>query len=264
MTKPSTETAAGQATSICYRIGALTLAVIASLFAGASSAQVLVTDTAAISTAEEGYKSQLAKTVEQYTKQLDQYRTQIQQYEQMVMQVQGLGTNISLGSSNLQRVEDAETAKLVDQRCPSPDGGSVIGNLVTTMASSFAASDRIVDSQQKICANIVMLQVDKYNRSVDVINELNKYGGTVQKLNMLANAVNNVGNASNAAAQAQTVSATMAKKVSDWQLAIQGDDNLIKALNDQQGILASVALNGKPGIGGQLIQGAAFALAFKK
>jgi len=64
------------------------------IFAGTAHAQVLVTDNAAISTNQEGFKSQLAQTVEQYTKQgmqyakqLQQYETQLQQYEQMVMKV---------------------------------------------------------------------------------------------------------------------------------------------------------------------------------
>ena len=251
------------------RQSALILALIAGIFASAANAQVLVTDTVAISAAEEGFKSQLAQTISQYTKQglqytkqIAQYQMQIQQYEQMVMRVHGLGKNISLSPSNLKRIEEPEISGLVDQGCPSPDGRSVVGQLVTSIASSFRSTDAITSSQQKICANIVMLQVDKYNRSVEIINQLNKFGGTLNKLNDLANAVNNVGNANNTSAQAGALSATLAKSMHEWKLAIQGDDNLIKALSSQQAILARVALNGKPGIVGEVIQGAAFAKEF--
>jgi hypothetical protein len=84
----------------------------------------------------------------------------------------------------------------------------------------------------------------------------------LQQLNDLANQVTNVGNASNTTSQAETVSATMARSMSDWQTSIAGDDALISSLNQQQQILAKVALNGSPL--GNVVQGAAFALAFSK
>jgi hypothetical protein len=237
------------------------------IFAGTAHAQVLVTDNAAISTNQEGFKSQLAQTVEQYTKQgmqyakqLQQYETQLQQYEQMVMKVQGLGTNISITPNNLQQINDPSA--LIAQNCPGSSGGSVVGSVVTSIASAFSPGDSITKSQQTICAKIVTLQVDKYNKTVIILNDLNTYGGTLQQLNDLANQVTNVGNASNTTSQAETVSATMARSMSDWQTSIAGDDALISSLNQQQQVLAKVALNGSPL--GNVVQGAAFALAFGK
>lgn len=242
-------------------------AALLSLFAGTVHAQVLVTDSTAISTSQEGFKSQLAQTVEQYTKQgmqyakqLEQYETQLQQYEQLVMKVQGLGTNVSIIPNHLQQINDP--AALIAQNCPGPSGGSVVGSVVTSIASAFSPGDSITKSQQTICANIVTLQVDKYNKTVIILNELNKFGGTLQQLNDLANQVNNVGNASNTTTQAETISATMARSMSDWQTSVAGDDRLIEALNQQQQILAKVALNGSPL--GNVVQGGAFALAFSK
>ncbi len=253
------------------RQSALLLAVLAAVFASASQAQVLVTDTVAISAAEEGFKSQLAQSIAHYTrqglelqKQIAQYQMQIQQYQQLVMRAQGLGTNISLTRSEVQRIEGAQVGELIDAGCPSVGSGrSVVGQLVTSIATSFRPTDPIIGSQQQICANIVMLQVDKYNRSVEIINQLNKLGGTLDKLNEMANAIDNVGNANNASAQAGAVSTTLSKSMSDWELAIKGDDNLIDALSKQQAILAKIALNGKPDFLGQVIQGAAFAKAFE-
>jgi hypothetical protein len=245
----------------------LALALIAGVFASGVQAQVLVTDTAAISTSEEGFKSQLAQSVEQYTKQgmqyakqLQQYETQLQQYQQLVMKVQGLGTTVSISPNNLQQISDASA--LIAQNCPGPAGSSIVGSMVTSIASAFSPGDPITKSQQMICARIVTLQVDKYNKTVIILSELNKYGGTLQQLNDLANQVTNVGNASNTTSQAETVSTTMARSMHDWQTSIAGDDALISALNDQQQILAKAALNGHNMLG-DVVQAAAFAKAFE-
>ena len=52
----------------------------------------------------------------------------------------------------------------------------------------------------------------------------------------------------------------MARSMHDWETSVAGDDRLIEALNQQQQILAKVAMNGSPM--GNVVQGAAFALAF--
>jgi hypothetical protein len=244
---------------------ALALIFMAGFFVTTAHAQVLVTDTVAISTSEEGFKSQLAQTVAQYTKQglqyakqLQEYETQLQQYQQLVMKVQGLGTNVTIMPNSLQQISDPST--LIAQNCPGPSGGSVVGTVVTSIASAFSPADSITKSQQAICAKMVTLQIDKYNKTVIILNDLNTYGGTLQQLNDLANQITNVGNASNTTSQAETVSATMARSMHDWETSVAGDDRLIEALNQQQQILAKVAMNGSPM--GNVVQGAAFALAF--
>ncbi|MEP6898068.1 MAG: hypothetical protein ABI870_06015 [Rhodanobacter sp.] len=249
------------------RRSVLTLAVLAGLFAGATCAQVFVTDKASIANNQEGFKSQLAQTVEQYTKQglqyakqLDQYRQEVQQYEQLLMTVQGLGTNISLTQNKLTQITDPSA--LIDQNCPGASGGSVVGSLVTSLTSTISLNQPITASQQQICANIVTVQIDEYNKTVIILNQLNDYGGTLQKLNKLANDVNTLGTTSGATTQATTFSATMAQSMSDWQTSIAGDDALIKSLNQQQQILAKVALNGSNTILGNVVQATALKAAF--
>ena len=243
---------------------ALAIALVLVLGCNTAGAQVLVaspTITAGI-TASNHADSALsyARQGLEYAKQLEQYEVQLQQYEQMVMKVRGLGSNVSIIPNNLQPINDP--ASLIAQNCPNASGSSIVAGVVTSIASAFSPGDSITKSQQTICAKIVTLQVDKYNKTVIILNELNKYGGTLQQLNDLANQVTNVGNASNTTSQAETVSATMARSMSDWQTSIAGDDALISSLNQQQQILAKVALNGSPL--GNVVQGAAFALAFGK
>lgn len=244
---------------------ALSLALVACMFVSAAQAQVLVTDSAAISASQEGFKSQLVQTVEQYTKQgmqyakqVQEYEMQLQQYQQLVMKVEGLGTDVSIIPTHLQAISDP--AALISQNCPGPSSGSVVSSVVSSIASAFLPGDPIAKSQQQICAKIATLQVDKYNKTVIILNDLNTYGGSLQKLNDLANHITNVGNASNTTSQAETISVTMARSMHDWKISVAADEALIDALENQQKILAKVALRGSQL--GNVVQAAAFATAF--
>lgn len=246
---------------------ALSLALLG-LWATSTHAQVLVTDTAAISTTEEGFKSQLAQTLAQYSrqglqyaKQLDQYYQEVEQYKQLLMTVKGLGANISLTSNKLETIKDP--SELIDQNCPGTSGGSVVGTLVTSFASTLTLNKPITESQQQICANIVTLQVDEYNRTVAILDQLVQYGGTLQKLNKLANEVSTLGTATGATTQAANFSAITAQAMHDWQTAVAGDEAVIKALSEQQRILGKVALRGSNTVLGTVVQAAALKTAFE-
>lgn len=242
------------------------IVAFATLSVEAAKAQVLVTDPTAIAASEEGFKSQLAQSMAQYArqgmeyaKQLEQYYQQVEQYKQLLMTIKGLGTNVSLSSNKLDPIDDPN--ELIDQNCPSASGGSVIGTLVTSAASSFSPDTPITIAQQQICANITMLQIDEYNRTVAILNRLDEYGSTLQKLNKLANDVKTLGTTSGATTQAATYSATTAYAMQGWQTAIAGDEAVIQALNQQQSILAKTALKGSSAIG-TVVQAAALKAAF--
>lgn len=231
-----------------------------------AKAQVLVTDTTAIAASEEGFKSQLAQSVAeysrqgmQYAKQLEQYQQQVEQYEQLLMTVKGLGTNISFTSNQLQLITNP--TELIDRNCPSVSGGSVSGTVVTSVASAVSPETPITVAQQQICANITMLQIDEYNRTVTILNKLDQYGGTLQKLNKLANEVKTLGTTSGATTQAINFSASTAYAMQHWRTAIAGDEAVIQALNQQQSILAKTALKGSSVIG-TVVQAAALKAAF--
>lgn len=210
------------------------------LFTGAVHAQlgVMVQD-----------DTQILKQISQYETQLQQFQQEVQQYEQLLMKVQGLGTNVSFMSSTLKTIDDP--SDLIDQNCPGTPG---VQGLITSIASSISMSQPIVASQQQICASIITLQVVEYNRTVFIVNQLQQYGGTLQKLNDLSNAVDTLGKTNGATTQAATYSATVAKQMSDWQADIKGYDTLIAALNQQQQILSHVAMKGSNSILGNVVQ----------
>ncbi|MBP1475774.1 hypothetical protein J7I44_15815 [Frateuria sp. MAH-13] len=233
----------------------------------APRAQVLVTDPTAIAASEEGFKSQLAQSLAgyarqgmQYAKQLEQYYQQVEQLKQLLMTIEGLGRNISFASSKLEPIDDP--TKLIDQNCPGASGGSIVGALVTSAESSISSEKPILLAQQQICANITMLHIDEYNRTVAVLKQLDEYGGTLQKLNKLANEVRTLGTTSGATTQAATISATTAFAMQQWQTAIAGDEAVIKTLNQQQSMLAKAALRGQINPLGTVVQAAALKAAF--
>ncbi len=240
----------------------LCLTLACSLFAGGIRAQVLVTDVANESSAaatDISTGKSLVQQGYQYAKQLEQYQQQIAQYEQLLNTVQGLGTNISFSQNQLQLITDPSS--LIDQNCPSA-GGSIVSTMVTSIASAVSPTQSITASQHQLCAQITMVQIDEYNKTVSIANLLGTYGGTVQKLNALANAVNSIGTTSGATTQAATYSATVATAMNNWQSQVAGDQKLIDALNQQQGILARVAMRGQNTPLGNVIQAGALAAWF--
>jgi hypothetical protein len=249
------------------RVQAVLIVVLLGVLGKVAQAQVLVTDTAAIAANQEGFESQLSQSMAQYTrqglqyaKQLDQYQQQIQQYEQLLMTVKGLGTVISLSQNGLKPITDP--TGLVAQNCPSASGGSIVASLVTSAASTISGNTPITVAQQQICANITMLQIDQYNRTITILDQLDQYGDSLQKLNKMANEVDTLGSTSGATTQAATLSATTAYAMEQWRAAVAGDEAIIQALSAQQSILAKEALKGSNSVVGTVVQAAALKAAF--
>jgi|GEM_PF-989039 len=244
---------------------ALGLAMAASLFAGTTQAQVLVTDSTAIAASEEGFKSQLAQTVAQYTKQglqyakqIEQYTTQLQQYQQMLTKVMNLGTNFSIRPNTM---TEMDAGPLIQANCGT-NTGSVIGNIVNKFTTSLM-SQSVVSSQQQICAAIITTQVDKYNSTIQMMQQIQSNLSAVQKFVDLANSFRNMGESSSAATQIDSYSGQLSTAMSDWKARMDADDAYISSLQQMQGVLAKKALKGNPSILGNAVQAATFAAAFQ-
>ncbi|HWU77085.1 MAG TPA: hypothetical protein VN043_11340 [Rhodanobacter sp.] len=246
--------------------GALVLTLFTSLFAGTTHAQVFVTDKLAIAGNQEGFKSQLAQTVSQYVrqglqyeKQIQQYMTQVQQYQQILTSIQGLATGgIKLTGGQLQQITDA--SNLIQQSCPGAGGGGILGDMTSIVTSSFSQS--ITTTQQNICAQIVLAQVHKYNATVKVVNDTQQFGQELQQITSKLGSMTSQGDSDRIAANASAHNDQIASEMVDWQSQMAKDDAIIATLQQQQGILARVALNGSNTILGNAVQATAFAAAF--
>lgn len=267
MTNPSVRPILARATLPRVSQTMLALALIAGLFANAARAQVLVTDATAISTTEEGFKSQLAQTIEQYTKQgmqyakqLEQYRTQMEQLRNILTKIQSLGTGISLVPKSMEKLSEDESNLLVDQACPGAPMGAAAGGAISGLLGS--AHQPITARQQLICREIVLLQVDQYNITADALSELTTQASTVQKLNDVVNGISTLGESNSATSQAQQYMAQLQTASYTWKKQVDADEAMITTLQHQQSLLAKVALNGSNTVLGHVVNAVALKAAF--
>jgi len=243
------------------------LSLACGAFGGGACAQVLVHDQGVISGNQEGFQSQLAKTVdqyrqqiEQYTKQIQQYELQLQQYQQMLSSIPNIGNNVSLAPNQLEHVTNIDA--LIQGKC---SGTSSMGGLVSTVMNSMSSlmDQSITQTQQVICERIVTTQIKKYNETVDMLNKLHdQYGDQFQQLDSLFGSGSSMGDTERASGQAQKYSDALATEMSNWQARMKADDAVIETLQNQQSILGHVALKGSSTPLGNVIQATTFAAAF--
>jgi hypothetical protein len=227
------------------------------LVAGGANAQILVTDTASISENTAGFASQLAQTVEQYTTQLSQYATELNQYAQMISSIQGLSSGMTLLPTELQQITD-ETS-YVEASCPGGSSG-ILDTLTSSLSSVLGGS--ITQQQQQVCAQIVHWQIDKYNKTVVVMNQLNNYASQFQQIEHTLASITTMADTGRAANQAFDYNNAVTTQMSGWRAAMQSDDAMISSLQSEQSMLASKALRGSNTVLGNLVQAAALKAAF--
>lgn len=242
---------------------ALSFVLAFGLFSGSTQAQVIVSDPllegsgAAIDTTT-GYA---------YVRQALQLEQEVQsaantyaQLQNILMQAQSLGTNISLVSTPLTKITDP--SQIISSACPGASGG-LVGDALNAISSALNANASVATRQQIICSQIVVYQVDEYNKTVDALNAVGQLNTTtLSKLNNLISSVDTLGKTSNAQAQAAEISVNLSTAMHTWQTQISSDEEMISALQKQQSILAKVAMNGNPTILGTVIQASALKVAF--
>jgi len=222
------------------------IAVVCSLFAGSASAQV----TGVTISDPLGLVQEVNSATNTYA-----------QLQNILMQAQSLGNNISLFDKPLTPITNYDP--IISAACPGAGGGSIVGEALNAISSALNANASVASRQQIICTQIVVYQIDEYNKTVNALNVLGQYSNTtLAKLNTLTSSVSTLGTSSAAQTQAQQYSANVSTAMHTWQTQIQSDEEMVSALQKQQSILAKVAMNGNPTILGTVIQASALKLAF--
>lgn len=195
-----------------------------------------------------------------YARQFEQLQQETQTLQNILMQAQSLGTNINLFGGQLQKITDSDS--IIQSACPGA-GAGLVGSLLNSLTSALSPNQPIATRQQMICAQIVIFQIDEYNKTADALNAI---GGTstttLEKLNSLIASVDTLGKTTNAQAQAAGVNATVVTAMATWQTQIRADEAVIQALKQQQAILATVAMKGNNTLLGNVVQAAALKAAF--
>lgn len=241
-----------------YRL-ALAIAFGCTLLAGGVSAQVVVVDPGSIASNEQGFATQLAKTIEQYAKQIQQYETQLQQYQQMLSSIQSLSNGLSLAPNQLQHVTNTES--LIQGKCSNASSpASLVSSVMNSMSSLMTQS--ITQTQQMLCGQIVTTQIHKYNTTVDMLNKLNGYSNQFQQVEGIARSISTVADSGRAATQVEKYSSAVTTEMGHWQAQMKADDAVIETLQNQQSILGHIALKGNSTALGNVVQATTFARAF--
>jgi len=239
-----------KAASVLSLIGCL-------LFTGPVRAQWATIDTAAINAAIAEYGEQAAR----WGKTLAQYQQQVAHYQQMIATVANLNFSIQ-PTSTLTRITDI--SGMVAQACP---GSSRLADSASSIAglASLNLGGNLAANQQTICQRITLLQIDKYNKTADMLGRMNQYSGLFGQIDDLRNRVsgaNSVGDLQANTNEAVRNANKLTKEISDWQGQMAASDAAIRALQEQQSALANIALKGRSSPLGEIVQAGAFAAAF--
>ncbi|MBT2115652.1 hypothetical protein KK141_07975 [Dyella sp. LX-66] len=201
------------------------------------------------------------QTAAQYGKEVAQYAAVLQHYAQQLISLQSMSFSsvLSLDTTYTRIAPDAGVA----DACPSPkDGVAIIPGLLTLSLPKL--QDSVVDSQMKVCQQIVMRRNHQYNVTVDMLNRINTvYGGYAKQFEQISQMVGtSQGALAGAQANIARGQASMDTEMRLWQVQIQSDDQIIKYLESQQAQLGQEAMKGKSTILGTIVQAGTLKLAF--
>lgn len=243
-----------------------------------AQAQWVVTDPALQAEVTANQATEITNQGVQITHLVEQYTQMITQYTSLLSELKSLNLNIIPVNNQLPLFNNPQ-----DQVAKSCPGLSMMGTALGAIGIDPSITDgEIVTQQNVICANIVLLQVDKYNTVARMLNHMNDYFSGITRLTGQIDAIGNkvtsiVGSVTGStgsagdrqATQNQTDQAqlTLAAEMANAQQHLQAVDATIAALKDQQSLLANIALKGSnqldlQTLGGQVIQAAAFQAAF--
>jgi type IV secretion system protein VirB5 len=253
---------------------ALTLALTGISFTAPANAGIPVVDGPANilagqanALAGEQLTSQVAEFLNQATRwaqTIQQYAEQVNHYRQMIASVANLNFAVQ-PTQTLTLI--ADIAGMVAQACPNSDGDPVSAAMDFVGLSSLKLSGNLADSQQAICQRITLLQIDKYNKTVDMLDRMKKYTDLLQQMennrNKASGSSSSVGDIQASTDEAMRNANKLAKEMGDWQGQMVAADTAISTLQTQQTIFANTRLKGKNAFFlGQITRAAAFRAAF--
>jgi len=205
-------------------------------------------------------------TITQWLKELQSWATQL-------TQIANLPSSFNFNSLLGTQLQKVDANSFAQKACPNSQGfaasmTSALGSLLNPDMTS-----NVAQSQYNVCLQIEYLQADKYNKTVDVINNVG--GGIIsqiQKLEAIRDALAKmslIGGAGTGTAghvavdeQAQRTHLQLSAAMEKYKADIKADDSAISTLQGMQTTLGHIAMKGGNTVLGTVIQGAAFAAAF--
>jgi uncharacterized protein (DUF3820 family) len=193
--------------------------------------------------------AQKGKDLTEYGEQAMRWRQTLSHYQQQLIRMQSL--MMSFGLPQGQQMTEVPDDYMVRQRCAS--GGFSLSSL--TQVFNLNPAGNITEQQKTLCANIQMTRNAKYNETVrfmrQTVPELQTMLG---QLKAQRDASNNQGNVEASNNNALQASNKLNVNFQTWSSRMQMYDAYISSMEENQKVLASLALKGENNPIGTLVK----------
>ena len=120
------------------------------------------------------------------------------------------------------------------------------------------SSGNFIEQQEQVCANIQRMQNMKHNYTIEFLQTyLPQLERELRRLESQRNASNDEGNVAASDNNALQIGNGAEAKFQTWLANIQAYDSYISAMEDNQALLARIAMKGKRGAPGSMVKTAA-------
>lgn len=198
--------------------------------------------------------------VAEYGQNATRWMSTLNHYRQQLIQIQGIMSNVGLPQG--QSITKVDADYLVAERCNGGQGGFSFASL--TQQFHLDSAGDLIQQQRQICANIQRMQNAKFNYTIDFFKDYApKLQDELTRLGGQRNASNDQGNIAASDNDALRVSNDVDIKFQTWQANLQAYDSYIASMQENQRVLAKVALKGKEGLLGTLVKTTALEAALE-
>lgn len=190
------------------------------------------------------------QVITEYYERYEHYQKQVASMQAQISSAQNM--LLSLGIKPGQQLQEVPANHLVKERCGNPPFS--LAGLLGKIASP-SATGNIREQQQIYCAGIQMMHNRKYNETVKFLGEnLQHMENDITEMQNRNKTYTTDGDNNKGDQNADAVMAKMEARYKNWETQMLAYDNYIKALENNQRILAQMALKGKGDAIGKLVQ----------
>lgn len=202
--------------------------------------------------------SEYAKTLRRWNDTLTNWERKLAKYEQLIANG-GFNRNIP--------IEHIDPRFNVDEQC-GPGAGLSLSGLATMLSSKFTGATNIAEKRREICTAIQLLSNKKHNDTVDMMMQvLPRMQGYLNEIAGIRSLLNTEGSLAESTNNSLQSANSIELEFQQWERGNELIDQYIVALQRQQQVLTSNALNGERTtsklLAGTLIQAGTIGLALK-
>lgn len=205
-------------------------------------------------------QAHVANEVNTYTQKLQdyaEYYEQGQRWLQQLTKIQNMIANFGMPTNIA--FENIPANHMVGERC---GGGLTVGNLASAVGINLKGD--AIQEQKKLCAQIVMLNNQKFNATIDFMRRTQPVmDKAIELMNLARTFSDSPGTIQGIQEQAVRYDLQYQQQEIQWRNQIAACDARISSLEAQQKILARTALRGSNNLVGTVVSTAALKAALE-